>query len=284
MGDNRNHGWTDERVATLKRLWVDDGLTGSQIARQLGGVTRSAVIGKVHRLGLSGHRSPEVVRANYERGFQALQAGQRAWREANPPLLRPAVAAKEPHPWAAKAKAAPKAPAPAKPVQRPALTVVGGTAAPKPAPAPVIAPDQPEPRHLTMMQLGTGVCRWPIGEGEAMTFCGCATPDVTDPKQPYCAFHRRKAFQPGKPKALTAVTRPSMGGRRVTRSEMFREAAEIRREAATPEQVALRLGVPLMNVRPRCSELARLGLIEDSRVRRLAMGGRKAIVWKAVVR
>ncbi len=60
--------------------------------------------------------------------------------------------------------------------------------------------------------------------------------------------------------------------------------AEIRREAATPEQVALRLGVPLMNVRPRCSELARLGLIEDSRVRRLAMGGRKAIVWKAVAK
>ena len=46
-------GWTDERVGTLKKLWLE-GLSASQIAKQLGGVTRNAVIGKVHRLGLSG--------------------------------------------------------------------------------------------------------------------------------------------------------------------------------------------------------------------------------------
>lgn len=50
-------GWTDERVATLKKLWLD-GLSASQIAKQLGGVTRNAVIGKVHRLGLSGRATP----------------------------------------------------------------------------------------------------------------------------------------------------------------------------------------------------------------------------------
>ena len=50
-------GWTDERVETLKRLWLD-GLSASQIAKQLGGVTRNAVIGKVHRLGLSGRATP----------------------------------------------------------------------------------------------------------------------------------------------------------------------------------------------------------------------------------
>ena len=50
-------GWTDERVETLKRLWLD-GLSASQIAKQLGGVTRNAVIGKVHRLGLSGRAAP----------------------------------------------------------------------------------------------------------------------------------------------------------------------------------------------------------------------------------
>src|SRR3989338_6072819 len=49
-------GWTDDRVATLKKLWLD-GLSASQIAKQLGGVTRNAVIGKVHRLGLSGRAS-----------------------------------------------------------------------------------------------------------------------------------------------------------------------------------------------------------------------------------
>ena len=50
-------GWTDERVETLKKLWLE-GLSASQIAKQLGGVTRNAVIGKVHRLGLSGRAAP----------------------------------------------------------------------------------------------------------------------------------------------------------------------------------------------------------------------------------
>src|SRR5258708_34174835 len=50
-------GWTDERVETLKKLWLD-GLSASQIAKQLGGGTRNAVIGKVHRLGLSGRAAP----------------------------------------------------------------------------------------------------------------------------------------------------------------------------------------------------------------------------------
>jgi GcrA cell cycle regulator len=50
-------GWTEERVELLKKLWLD-GLSASQIAKQLGGVTRNAVIGKVHRLGLSGRATP----------------------------------------------------------------------------------------------------------------------------------------------------------------------------------------------------------------------------------
>ena len=50
-------GWTDERVELLKKLW-QDGLSASQLAKQLGGVTRNAVIGKVHRLGLSGRTPP----------------------------------------------------------------------------------------------------------------------------------------------------------------------------------------------------------------------------------
>ncbi len=50
-------GWTEERVALLKKLWLE-GLSASQIAKQLGGVTRNAVIGKVHRLGLSGRATP----------------------------------------------------------------------------------------------------------------------------------------------------------------------------------------------------------------------------------
>jgi len=61
-------GWTDERVELLKKLWLD-GLSASQIAKQLGGVTRNAVIGKVHRLGLSGRAAPSPL-------FQPAQTGQ----------------------------------------------------------------------------------------------------------------------------------------------------------------------------------------------------------------
>lgn len=52
-----NMGWTEERVALLRKLWAE-GLSASQIAKQLTGVTRNAVIGKVHRLGLAGRATP----------------------------------------------------------------------------------------------------------------------------------------------------------------------------------------------------------------------------------
>jgi len=56
-----NMSWNDERVETLKRLWAE-GLSASQIATELGGITRNAVIGKVHRLGLSGRaKSPTTA-------------------------------------------------------------------------------------------------------------------------------------------------------------------------------------------------------------------------------
>lgn len=71
-------GWTDERVVTLKRLWLE-GLSASQIQRQLGGVTRNAVIGKVHRLGLSGRATPSKPRQ------EAYKAPRPAVRRVAPP-------------------------------------------------------------------------------------------------------------------------------------------------------------------------------------------------------
>src|ERR1700754_2085357 len=56
-GERKDISWTDERVELLKRLW-SEGLSASQIAAELGGITRNAVIGKVHRLGLSGRAKP----------------------------------------------------------------------------------------------------------------------------------------------------------------------------------------------------------------------------------
>ena len=53
--------WTDERIEKLTKMW-EGGSTASQIADELGGVSRNAVIGKAHRLGLKARPSP--VKAN----------------------------------------------------------------------------------------------------------------------------------------------------------------------------------------------------------------------------
>jgi GcrA cell cycle regulator len=94
--------WTDERVETLKKLWTD-GLSASQIAAELGGITRNAVIGKVHRLGLSGRakspsstsprprkaRAPHMLRVPRSsiRGNTALAHAYEYEVEAEPELV-----------------------------------------------------------------------------------------------------------------------------------------------------------------------------------------------------
>ena len=96
-------GWTDDRVESLRKLWLD-GLSASQIAKHLGGgLTRNAVIGKVHRLGLSGRAT-------------ASQPNRVAFKPARPP--RPA--------------------APTPPVLRRAEAI----APPRPEPAPVAAVEE----------------------------------------------------------------------------------------------------------------------------------------------
>jgi GcrA cell cycle regulator len=151
--------WTDERVEQLKKLW-QEGLSASQIAKALGGVTRNAVIGKVHRLGLSGRAAPsQPARATF----------------------KPAVKAPRP------------APAPAPVAARPALAVA------PPPPAPVVAPEPPEPfveltGTATVLTLGAHMCKWPIGDPsrDDFSFCGRRSAD----EGPYCAEHARVAYQP----------------------------------------------------------------------------------------
>src|SRR4051794_6082171 len=65
-GERKDMSWTDERVELLKKLW-SDGLSASQIAGRLGGVTRNAVIGKVHRLGLSGRATTSRMKSHRPR-------------------------------------------------------------------------------------------------------------------------------------------------------------------------------------------------------------------------
>jgi GcrA cell cycle regulator len=77
-------GWTDERVEQLKNLWTE-GLSASQIARALGGVTRNAVIGKVHRLGLAGRATP--ARVDRPRLPSAPRVTMRAHHVPEPPVV-----------------------------------------------------------------------------------------------------------------------------------------------------------------------------------------------------
>src|ERR1700747_10540 len=80
--------WTDERVEMLKKLWAD-GLSASQIAGELGGITRNAVIGKVHRLGLSGRAkapSPSVPRPRKPRASSQMFRPARPMVRGNPAL------------------------------------------------------------------------------------------------------------------------------------------------------------------------------------------------------
>ena len=83
--------WTDERVETLKKLW-QEGHSASQIAKQLGGVTRNAVIGKVHRLGLSGRAAPsQPTRPLYKPARPPRPAAQATVRRSEPVLARPVI-------------------------------------------------------------------------------------------------------------------------------------------------------------------------------------------------
>jgi GcrA cell cycle regulator len=150
-------GWTDERVETLKKLWLD-GLSASQIAKQLGGVTRNAVIGKVHRLGLSGRAAPSHPSRTT---FKA----PRPPRPISMPQPRPRTAALE---------------------QRPAH------AAAVPAPRPV--PYVEGPGTATVLTLGAHMCKWPIGDpsSDDFTFCGRRAGE----EGPYCIDHARMAYQP----------------------------------------------------------------------------------------
>ncbi|MDQ6437427.1 GcrA family cell cycle regulator [Mesorhizobium sp. LHD-90] len=162
--------WTDERVETLRKLW-SEGLSASQIAAQLGGVSRNAVIGKVHRLKLSG------------RG-RASPAPTRQKKPAQPAAAKPQ-------------------PRPAPPQARTIAASIGATALQtqfdaEPVVRHVNRPTEdvvvPISRNLQLIQLNERTCKWPIGDplAEGFHFCGndCAE------SGPYCRYHARLAFQP----------------------------------------------------------------------------------------
>jgi GcrA cell cycle regulator len=147
--------WTDDRVTTLKKLYLD-GLSASEIAKQLGGFPdspdggRNAVIGKIHRLGLNGRAEPSVP----------ARPVFKAPRPVTPAAPRRVVAAEE-------------------------LVPVSGM----PDPVPRIE----EPGSATTLTLGSHMCRWPIGDpaSDDFTFCGRRSGNTG----PYCREHTKVAYK-----------------------------------------------------------------------------------------
>jgi len=222
--------WTEERIAVLTKMW-EGGATASQIADELGGVSRNAVIGKAHRLGLKARPSP--VKAN----------------EPKPEAKPKPVEAKQPAPKApAPARAAPKAPAapppsqpeppaasatPSQPLPNPTHGLPkivsvgpggflrqgpGDQQAPiPPAPPRRLVPAKPSPEiadKTSLLDLNDRVCRWPMGHpGEPdFHFCG----EKVNPGFPYCVEHCGRAYQAQLPRGARRPPPPlPFGGPRV---------------------------------------------------------------------
>ncbi|WP_101067767.1 GcrA family cell cycle regulator [Roseovarius salinarum] len=187
--------WTDERVEMLKRMW-NEGQSASQIAKELGNVTRNAVIGKVHRLGLSNRTGGPAAGATETKA-------------------KPAPAPEAPEPKAE--KAAPQPQAAPEPEEEPAQ----GAQPPEPEmdaeESPVIPAGQPLPpqpsaneidpealakvsevekkaKKLSLMELTERTCKWPVGDPATEDFWFCGLP--TQSGKPYCEAHVGVAFQP----------------------------------------------------------------------------------------
>ena len=192
--------WTEERIERLKKMW-HDGATASQIADELGGVSRNAVIGKAHRLGLEQRPSP--VKAGEEKERKAAAA------PAAPAPNAPKVAAKPEAPAVRQTAAAgshataPKHLTPAELQYRssgPGGVVrqgPGDQPAPiPPAPPRRLVPAKPSPEvadKTSLLDLNDRICKWPIGHpGEPdFHFCG----EAANPGFPYCVSHCGVAYQ-----------------------------------------------------------------------------------------
>jgi GcrA cell cycle regulator len=229
--------WTDERIGTLKKLW-EGGSTASQIAEELGGVSRNAVIGKAHRLGLKSRPSP--VKSNDKSAAAKKPAAKPAAQKAKQkPVTRPVVrtqAAKHPPrpvpPVASHAtpegKDIPSQPMPNPSTNLPKIVSVGpggflrqgpGDQQPPIPPAPPrrLVPAKPSADiadKTSLLELSDKVCRWPMGHpGEPdFHFCGV---DV-NPGFPYCVEHCGRAFQAQLPRGSRRPPPPlPFGGPRV---------------------------------------------------------------------
>ncbi len=188
--------WTDERVELLKKMW-GEGQSASQIAKELGGVTRNAVIGKVHRLGLSnraGSGASSAAKPAPAKEAEAKPAEKPRKEEAKAAPAEPEqpAAVSEPEP-------APR-PANVTPLRKP-IVPAGQPLPPQPS-ANEISPEalakvqevEKTAKRISLMELTERTCKWPIGDPATDDFYFCGLP--VQQGKPYCEAHVGVAFQP----------------------------------------------------------------------------------------
>lgn len=238
--------WTDERIEQLRQLW-ERGMTASQIAEELGGVSRNAVIGKAHRLGLQSRPSP-VKSSDPNRAAATRKASPPAppkaeaapaeeVRVAKPqpkpaPVAEVRVSPPPPPPAPAPVAAAPAAPVAASdapvPPPQPRIVSVGPGGFLRqgpgdmqqpipPAPPRRLVPAKPSPEiadKTSLLDLNEKICKWPLGHpGEPdFHFCG----EKVNPGFPYCVEHCGRAYQAQLPRGTRRPPPPlPYGGPRV---------------------------------------------------------------------
>ncbi len=180
--------WTDERVELLKKMW-GEGQSASQIAKELGGVTRNAVIGKVHRLGLS----------NRTGGSTSAAAKADAKPKAAPKAEAKPKPTAKPEP-AAKVTDTPPVPKPSLPARK-QIIPAGQPLPPQPS-ANEISPEalakvsqvEKKAKKISLMELTERTCKWPVGDPATPDFWFCGLP--VQQGKPYCEAHVGVAFQP----------------------------------------------------------------------------------------
>jgi GcrA cell cycle regulator len=160
-------GWTEERVALLTKLWAD-GLSASQIAAELGGITRNAVIGKVHRLGLSGRaKSPS-----------SSSPRPRKARSSNHMMRMPRNAIR-------------------------GNNALAYDYAIEPEPELIEIPVE---QRKNLLQLTEATCHWPVGDPGSTDFFFCG--GEANEGSPYCNYHSRVAYQPASERRRERQNRP----------------------------------------------------------------------------
>jgi GcrA cell cycle regulator len=175
--------WTDDRVEVLKTMW-GEGKSASQIAKELGGVTRNAVIGKVHRLGLSNRATPSKAKAD---------------KVTTKEKASPSVKKAAPKQAEKKEDELPKPRLPIPP-RKPIITA-GQPLPPQPSANEVsvealakVAKVEKKAKKLSLMELTERTCKWPVGDPatDDFWFCGLSV----EQGKPYCEAHNSVAFQP----------------------------------------------------------------------------------------